>query len=297
MLLDYGGYYDFEERKDNKPCRKKAYMKGRVMKAFINGKHTISGRPFYSLMEMSAASGLPIYNGGAADVVFNWGGGGRPVPGEAEVLNRRPIFDKYSQSQAMLKYCDCTESIPRSYSRLREVREFPIVRKPINSYGGHGIVLIKSANRGERNNTWYQQFVAKVREIRVYFFNGDLCMVEEKFVKNPHKVTWNLYNCLRWERNRELEGNRELADIVTEAAEAIRVDWGAADVLIDKAGKFWICEVNSRPSCWGGKKPKLKMTVKNGVYQLVSNERSDIDLSARMWANRMDRFIRHIERR
>ncbi|KKL70226.1 hypothetical protein LCGC14_2107020 [marine sediment metagenome] len=265
------------------------------MKAFINGKHTKSDRPFYSLMEMSAASELPVYNGGPADVIFNWGGGGRPVPREAKVLNRRPIFDKYSQSQAMLKNCDFTESIPKSYSRLSIVRKFPIVRKPNNSYGGHGIVLVKSAHHAEKRDTWYQQFIDKVREIRVYFFNGDLCMVEEKFVKNPRRVTWNLYNCLRWERNRKLEGNRDLADIVTDAAEAIRVDWGAADVLIDKKGRFWICEVNSRPSCWGGKKPKLKMTVKNSIYRLTENERSDIDLSARMWANRMHGFLRSLK--
>ena len=50
------------------------------MKVFINGKRTKSGRPFYSLMEMSAASGLPIYDGGDADVVFNWGGSGKPTP-------------------------------------------------------------------------------------------------------------------------------------------------------------------------------------------------------------------------
>jgi len=245
-------------------------------------------------MEMSAASELPVYSGGAADVIFNWGGGGKSVPSGAAVLNRNPIFNKYSQAKAMLGHSKFPESIPMPYDNLSDVDEFPVVRKPHNSYGGHGIVLIKSKRlRGEKRNTWYQQFIDKVREVRVYFFDGDLCMVEEKFVKNRNQVTWNLYNCLRWERNRELEGSSKLANIVTSAAKSIRVDWGAADVLIDREGKFWIGEINSRPSCWGGKKPKLKMTVKSGIYQLVENERGDIDLSARMWANRMKLFLRN----
>jgi glutathione synthase/RimK-type ligase-like ATP-grasp enzyme len=264
------------------------------MKAFINGKHTKSGRPFYSLMEISAASGLPVYDGGPADVVFNWGGGGKSAPSGAAVLNKNPIFNKYSQAQAMLKHSKFPESIPISYDNVADVDEFPVVRKPHNSYGGHGIYLLRSRrNREERNNVWYQQFIDKVREVRVYFFDGDLCMVEEKFVKDRKKVTWNLYNCLRWERNRELESSSRLANIVASASQAIRVDWGAADVLIDGAGKFWIGEINSRPSCWGGQKPKLKMAVKDGVYQLVENERDDIDLSARMWANRMKQFLRN----
>ena len=265
------------------------------MKAFINGKHTRSGKPFYSLMEMSAAAELPIYDGGKADVIFNWGGGGRSTPANAVVLNRHPLFGKYAQAQAMKRRSEFPGSIPKSYNRLNDVKKFPVVRKPINSYGGHGIVLIKSARTGKKIDTWYQEFISKVREIRVYFFNGKIGMVEEKFAVDPNKVTWNLHNCSHWQRCRELESNKKLTGIVCSAAKAIRLDWGAADVLIDRNNKFWICEINSSPSCWGGRKPKLKMTVKNDVYILTENERSDLDLSARMWANHMKRFIRQIE--
>lgn len=264
------------------------------MRAFINGRHTKSGRPFYSLMEMSAASELPIYNGGKADVIFNWGGGGVPTPANAVVLNRRPLFGKCAQARAMKRRSEFPESIPKSYRKLNDVRKFPIVRKPINSYGGRGITLIKSARGEEKINTWYQEFINKVREIRVYFFNGDIGLVEEKFVADASKVTWNLHNCLRWQKSRELEADNKLANIVCSAAKAIRLDWGAADVLIDRNNKFWMCEINSRPSCWGGQKPKLKMIVKKGIYVLTENERSDLDLSARMWANRMNRFIGQI---
>jgi hypothetical protein len=261
------------------------------MKAFINGKRTKSGRPFYSLMEMSAASGLPVYDGGEADVVFNWGGGGYPTPAKAKVLNRNPIFNKYNQARAMLAAGVRT---PQAYAQLRDVRRYPVVRKPEESFGGHGIALIEARRPllSDKAGFWYQEFVDKTSEYRVYFFLDEICMVEEKIVKDKTRVTWNLFNCLRWEGRPELRDNEEIGELVVAGAKALRIDWGAADVLEDKTGSFWICEINSRPSCWGGQKPKLPMVEENGVWKLVRNERNDLDLSARMWANRMKRFLK-----
>jgi len=259
------------------------------LKAYINGKHTKSGKPFYSLMEMSAASGLPVYKGEKnADIVFNWGGGSYHTPKRAIVLNDHPIFDKYRQALNMYEEGINT---PKPYASLSDVRKFPVVRKPNNSYGGHGIVLIKNKRVAEKSNVWYQGFINKRREFRVYFFNGIVKMVEEKIVKDPSVVTWNLFNCLRWERVRSLEGNEKLIRLVVDGARAIRIDWGAADLMEDMDGNFWICEINSRPSCWGGQHPKHKMSVKDNIYKIIDGERNDLDLSARMWANCMNRFI------
>ena len=261
------------------------------MKAFINGKRTKSGRPFYSLMEMSAASGLPIYNGEEeADVIFNWGGGGYSPPRKAKVLNYNPIFGKFTQARAMLSAGVRT---PQAYLQLSDVRRFPVVRKPEESFGGHGISLIERRRplMTDKPGYWYQEFIDKDREFRVYFFLDEICMVEEKIIRNKKKITWNLFNCLRWERVHKLEENEEIRNLVLGGSKAIRVEWGAADILQDKTGSFWICEINSRPSCWGGKKPKLPMIEEEGIWKLTKNERDDLDLSARMWANRMKRFL------
>jgi len=263
------------------------------LKAYISGRHTKSGRPFYSLMEMSAASGLPIYKGEEdADIIFNWGGSQYDTTAKATVLNRKPIFNKYAQSKAMINAGVAT---PRSYGTLREIRKFPVVRKPFNSYGGHGIVLIKDASAKEKHNVWYQEFIDKQREFRIYFFDGEIKMVEEKIVKDPRLVTWNLFNCLRWERVRSFENDKELTNLLINGAKAIRIDWGAADMLMDHNNNWWICEINSRPSCWGGQKPKRKMTVKNNIYKIEDGTRDDLDLSARMWANCMKKFIQNNE--
>jgi hypothetical protein len=264
------------------------------MRAYINGKHGKSGEPLYSLLEISAASELPIYTGEKdADVIFNWGGAFKTASRAKVVLNDHPLFGKLAQAKAMLKAGVAT---PPAYSALREVRAFPVLGKLNDSHGGKGIRLISSARGKIGKADWFQGYINKQAEFRVYFFNGVTTIISEKIVKDKNKVIWNIVNCTGWERRRDLENNKELTSLVAEAAKAVRLDWGAADVLQDKSGKFWICEVNSRPSCWNRARPKLKMTKdKNGIYRLEGHEREELTLSARMWGNQMKKYIRKLE--
>ena len=267
------------------------------MKAYINGKHgTKTNQPLYSLLEISAAAELPIYNGEKdADVIFNWGGAFKVRSQAKTILNEHPLFGKLAQARAMLKAGVAT---PRAWGTLREVNKFPVLQKLNDSHGGKGIKLIrtKPARVVQKGDVWYQGYVEKKAEFRVYFFNGNTTIVSEKLVKDTGKVVWNIVNCTGWQRRKDLETNRELVDLVIKAAEAVRLDWGAADVIQDKKGKFWICEVNSRPSCWNRERPKLKMEKnKDGVYVLQGHKREELTLSARMWGNQMKKFLRHCE--
>lgn len=265
------------------------------MKAYINGKHGgKTGQPLYSLLEISAASELPIYNGEKdADVIFNWGGAFNKTSRAKTVLNERPLFGKLAQARAMLNAGIAT---PRAWGSLREVNKFPVLQKLNDSHGGKGIKMIRSkpARIVQKGDIWFQGYIEKKAEFRVYFFNGNATIVSEKLVKDTSRVIWNIVNCTGWQRRKDLETNKDLVNLVVEAAKAVRLDWGAADVMQDKKGKFWICEVNSRPSCWNRERPKLKMEKdKDGVYRLVGHKREDLTLSARMWGNQMKKFLRH----
>lgn len=257
------------------------------MKAFINGKHTLAGVPFYSMIEMSVASGLPIYKGGDADIVFNWGGSGYKTPKDAIVLNRHPVFAKYEQARIMFGY---GVKIPQPYEDLSDVKKYPVLRKPMDSYGGHGITLVRS-DRSEANdsNFWFQDLVHKVAEYRVYFFDGEVTLIEEKMVRDRSKIVWGSEdNASSWERREEMESDGMIAEMVLAGSAHVRIDWGAADLLEDETGGFWICEINSRPTCWGGKRPKL--TYKKDSSNIYHSNQ-DPDTTAIMWANCMKRFI------
>jgi hypothetical protein len=186
---------------------------------------------------------------------------------------------------------------PRAWGSLREVNKFPVLQKLNDSHGGKGIKMIRSkpARIVQKGDIWFQGYIEKKAEFRVYFFNGNATIVSEKLVKDTSRVIWNIVNCTGWQRRKDLETNKGLVNLVVEAAKAVRLDWGAADVMQDKKGKFWICEVNSRPSCWNRERPKLKMEKdKDGVYRLVGHKREDLTLSARMWGNQMKKFLRHV---
>jgi hypothetical protein len=256
--------------------------------AAINGKHTPAGVPFYSMIEMSVASGLPIYTGGGADIIFNWGGSGFKTPKDAIVLNKNPIFGKYDQAQAMFS---AGIKIPRPYPNLKSVPKFPVIRKPRDSYGGHGIRMVEEHDFSvENSDFWYQDFVDKESEYRVYFFDGRITLVEEKMVRDRSKVVWGSEdNAFSWERRAHLEKNEEIANMVLSGAKLVRIDWGAADLLEDESGGFWICEINSRPTCWGGKRPKLKYK-KDGHGRYFSSQTPDS--TAVMWAEQMNKFIK-----
>lgn len=262
------------------------------MQAFINGKHTPAGVPFYSMIEMSVASGLPIYTGGGADIVFNWGGSGFKPPKNAIVLNKNPIFDKFRQAEVMHGY---GIKVPRPYDDLSDVKKFPLLRKPRDSYGGHGITIIRSySSKANDPNYWFQDLIKKEAEYRVYFFDGKITLVEEKIVKDRSKVVWGSEdNAFSWERRDHMEKNEEITDLVLTGAGLVRIDWGAADLLEDETGGYWICEINSRPTCWGGKRPKLRYK-KDGYNKYYSNDTPDS--TAIMWAEQMKKFINKHER-
>jgi hypothetical protein len=258
---------------------------------YINGRHTKRGEPYYSLKVISHVAQIPVYKGQKdAKVVFNWGGGGFVAPRGATVLNRKFVHGgKYRQSQFMLK-AGC--KTPQSWKYLKNIPagSFPVLEKLERSQGGKGIILLRrKPNRGQPKARWYQKYIDKKREYRVFFFLDDITMVNEKIPKDRSQVTWNLHNS-SWSGAYGLKGNANLKKIVLAGTKALNLDWGAADVLEDTRGNFWICEINSRPGCQnpGGEKARFRRN-KNGIYEPVEGHAGGG--SASMWANQFRKFL------
>lgn len=262
---------------------------------YINGKHTKRGEPFYSLKVISHVAQIPVYRGQKdAKVIFNWGGGGFRPPRGATVLNRNPVFGgKYHQAQIMLRH-DCRT--PKAWKYLKSVPKFPVVEKPERSQGGKGIRLLRSRPaRPTGKRVWYQEFIDKRREYRVFFFMDRIPSVNEKIPKDRKEITWNLHNS-SWTGAGGLRNESKLKKIVLDGAKALKLDWGAADILEDGKGNYWICEINSRPGCQspGGDKARFKRN-KNGVYEPTEGYVGGG--SASMWARQFEWFLREGRKR
>ena len=262
-------------------------MKG----VYINGRHTKRGEPYYSLKVISHVAQIPIYRGEKdAKVVFNWGGGGFVAPRSATVLNRSFVYGgKYRQSQFMLK-AGC--KTPQSWKYLKNIPagSFPVLEKPERSQGGKGIILLKTKPAGIRPKArWYQKYINKRREYRAFFFLDEIPMVSEKVPTDRNIVTWNLNNS-SWMGSSGLRTNKEFKKVVLAGTKALHLDWGAADILEDTKGNFWICEINSRPGCQNpsGEQATFKRN-KNGIYEPVSGYAGGG--SASMWANQFRKFL------
>jgi glutathione synthase/RimK-type ligase-like ATP-grasp enzyme len=181
---------------------------------------------------------------------------------------------------------------PQSWKYLKNIPagSFPVLEKLERSQGGKGIILLRrKPNRGQPKARWYQKYIDKKREYRVFFFLDDITMVNEKIPKDRSQVTWNLHNS-SWSGAYGLKGNANLKKIVLAGTKALNLDWGAADVLEDTRGNFWICEINSRPGCQnpGGEKARFRRN-KNGIYEPVEGHAGGG--SASMWANQFRKFL------
>jgi len=263
-------------------------MKG----VYINGRHTKRGEPYYSLKVISYVAKIPVYKGQKdAKVVFNWGGGGFVAPRGATVLNRKFVYGgKYRQSQFMIR-AGC--KTPQSWKHLKNVPtgSFPVLEKLERSQGGKGIILLrtKPARRTQSKRRWYQKYIDKKREYRVFFFLDEIPSVNEKIPTDRSQVTWNLSNS-SWTGAYGLKENAKLKKIVLAGTKALNLDWGAADVLEDTKGGFWICEINSRPGCQnpGGEKATFRRN-RNGIYEPISGGVGGG--SAGMWASQFRKFL------
>jgi hypothetical protein len=272
---------------------------------FIRGKHfkNLEHWPFYSLKELSAASGLPVFtNQTGAKMIINWGRGGYgTVPNSVRLhLNKNPCVLKYDAAVKMIRIGACTPKAWKHIDRV-DTKEFPIVMKPVDSYGGHGIVLIRNQRYFERINpkreVWFQGFIDKKREFRVYFWRNTpdtthrVTMVEEKNQPEKEILTWNRKYCPSWVAVRNQSFKDFMARIVSPAADALNIDWGAADVTEDTSGNYWIIEINTRPSSThpGEERGRYK-NVGGGIWKHTGG--SSPGSSSRMWARVWENFLR-----
>lgn len=127
--------------------------------------------------------------------------------------------------------------------------KFPLVAK--TSYGslGMGVRLIRDENtlyEFERQNIliehFYQQYIdcGKGEDIRVIVVGGKtVCAMKRT---NEHDFRSNIELGGKGEK---FEAGEDLKSICENVSKILKLDYCGIDVLIDKSGKLYICEVNS----------------------------------------------------
>lgn len=93
---------------------------------------------------------------------------------------------------------------------------------------------------------FYTLYVPHVKELRVWVFQGKAVAVYHKYYRNPGLDNYKNLE-FRSELRDDLLGTRSLVKAAVSATEALKMDFGAVDILEGKDGRYYVLEVNSMP--------------------------------------------------
>ncbi len=123
----------------------------------------------------------------------------------------------------------------------------------MTGHSGDGIIIVEPSNIVPPAPL-YTKYVFKVKEWRVHVVNGKVIDTQQK-IRDPDKepVTWKVRshaNGFIFVRG-NIGPNISRDELAIAAVSALGLDFGAVDIVEDKAGKLFVLEVNTAPGLEG----------------------------------------------
>lgn len=148
-------------------------------------------------------------------------------------------------------------STPRLLNQVDDYREGIIIARPFVHSKGSNFVVLNTKEELEkhwRTGWYYSEFVDKVREFRVHCGHGKVLALMEKHNPNNGNHAWNRAqnDTEPFTRIKQSESDeQELRNVLVEglkAVDALGLDMGGVDVMLDKNGIAYVLEVNTAPT-------------------------------------------------
>lgn len=163
--------------------------------------------------------------------------------------------DKY---QSRLIFRERGVVAPRLLLTPAEYRQGTIIiGRPYVHSKGRNFVVLKSyedLNRHWRDGWYYSEFVDKIREFRVHVGHSKVLALMEKHNPNNGNIAWNRavndsepFTSV----GQEQSDNENLRSVLIEAIKAVNaleLDMGGVDVILDANGVAYVLEVNTAPT-------------------------------------------------
>jgi len=117
---------------------------------------------------------------------------------------------------------------------------------------GRGIVAYPPDAPFMAQHELYTQFIPNDREYRLHVVGDEVVRVQRKYLDHPeqrhNEYVKNYANGYRFKApQKRLNADREVAAV--KAIQAMRLDFGCVDMVIDPANQAWVLEVNTAPAC------------------------------------------------
>lgn len=191
-------------------------------------------------------------------VIIRWGTRENITANNSIIYNKAGAIanatDKLISRQLFIKN---DVSAPRLLNHIDDYNSGVVIARPYIHSKGKNLVVLN--NKQELQNHWrngwyYSEFIDKVREFRVHVGHSKVLALMEKHNPNNGSIAWNRAqnDTEPFTRIKQAEADdQNLLSVLQEAIKAVNalgLDMGGVDVMLDKDGIAYVLEVNTAPT-------------------------------------------------
>lgn len=199
-----------------------------------------------------------------AEYVFRWGTTSN-LPGDPKVVNSAKSIHRVYDKAAFRKELSDAGLAPKSWLSFSDYLETmmdlnaptPVIVRKNHHSRSEDLDLCstiketsKVCEKHGKGNYYISEFIQKEREFRVFFCQGRIAWMIEKFPEDKKSVSWgcvsddddSYFEYVAWS-----EFPMKVAENALESAKLSKLDFGAVDVVVDKEGNAFTLEINTGP--------------------------------------------------
>ncbi len=218
---------------------------------FILRRRGLGATSCSAIKALSTTGIEAVRNDGAipeGDLVFRWGCTSNVKA--KTIINQAKAIHVVSDKRGFRMLLDPKGLCPKTWVVLDEV-SFPcVVRPQVHHQGRHLYVChnrpeLLKAWRTVGGNGYISEFIDKTAEYRVFVVNGRVPCVASKAPNKDGGVAWNVSQGGKFENVRWGDWPLMAIEVAIKAFKLSGLDFGGVDVMVDKAGKAYVLEINS----------------------------------------------------
>lgn len=191
-------------------------------------------------------------------VIIRWGTRESIVAENSVIYNKAAAIANATDKLVSRKlFVEKGVNAPRLLNHVDDYKDGIIIARPFIHSKGRNFVVINNKKELEyhwRTGWYYSEFIDKVREFRVHVGHSKVLALMEKHNPNNGNIAWNraVNDSEPFTRIKQSEADEQkLLPVMIEAIKAVNalgLDMGGADVILDNNGVAYVLEVNTAPT-------------------------------------------------
>jgi predicted ATP-grasp superfamily ATP-dependent carboligase len=186
-------------------------------------------------------------------IALRWGGVDGEQYEDRRTLNKAgAIRGASSKGHSLRRFSEAGVSVPRFSTSPHEASGWGTVvfGRTNQGFGGQGITVYQPGAVLGRHEL-YTEFIPNEREYRLHVCGGVVISVQRKYLERAHLddhgyIKNHQHGYVFQTPQKELNKSRQEAAIA--AVEALGLDFGAVDLVVDRDNKEYVLEVNTAPA-------------------------------------------------